>query len=50
MWTPCSLACAPKPSNIYMGAVRSLYFVMESLTEMFQMLKYGIAAILALIG
>jgi predicted tellurium resistance membrane protein TerC len=33
-----------------MLSLRSLYFVMESLVKSFQMLKYGIAAILVLIG
>lgn len=33
-----------------MLSMRSLYFVMEHLVHMFQMLKYGIAAILVLIG
>jgi len=33
-----------------MLSLRSLYFVMESLVKSFQMLKYGIAAILILIG
>jgi len=37
-------------SAFAMLSIRSLYFVMESLTRTFQMLKYGIAAILILIG
>lgn len=37
-------------SAFAMFSLRSLYFVMESLTQMFQMLRYGIAAILVLIG
>jgi len=37
-------------SAFAMLSLRSLYFVMESLTRTFQMLKYGIAAILVLIG
>jgi len=42
------LNCAS--SAFAMLSLRSLYFVMESLVQMFQMLKYGIAAILVLIG
>lgn len=37
-------------SAFAMLSLRSLYFVMENLVEMFQMLKYGIASILILIG
>eukprot|EP00931_Biecheleriopsis_adriatica_P088701 TRINITY_DN62961_c0_g1_i1.p1 TRINITY_DN62961_c0_g1~~TRINITY_DN62961_c0_g1_i1.p1 ORF type:complete len:552 (-),score=136.44 TRINITY_DN62961_c0_g1_i1:45-1700(-) len=42
------LNCAS--SAFAMMSLRSLYFVMESLTQTFQMLKYGIAAVLVLIG
>eukprot|EP00928_Gymnodinium_smaydae_P032141 TRINITY_DN23356_c0_g1_i1.p1 TRINITY_DN23356_c0_g1~~TRINITY_DN23356_c0_g1_i1.p1 ORF type:complete len:1012 (+),score=235.95 TRINITY_DN23356_c0_g1_i1:417-3038(+) len=37
-------------SAFAMLALRSLYFVMESLIQTFQMLRYGIAAVLVLIG
>mmetsp|Transcript_100262 Transcript_100262/g.269399 ORF Transcript_100262/g.269399 Transcript_100262/m.269399 type:complete len:378 (+) Transcript_100262:22-1155(+) len=37
-------------SAFAMLSLRSLYFVVESLTRTFQMLKYGVAAILILIG
>jgi len=37
-------------SAFAMLSLRSLYFVMESLVETFRMLKYGIAAILILLG
>mmetsp|Transcript_97612 Transcript_97612/g.248018 ORF Transcript_97612/g.248018 Transcript_97612/m.248018 type:complete len:506 (-) Transcript_97612:50-1567(-) len=37
-------------SAFAMLSLRSLYFIMESLTRTFQMLKYGISAILVLIG
>eukprot|EP00929_Paragymnodinium_shiwhaense_P120646 TRINITY_DN9263_c0_g1_i1.p1 TRINITY_DN9263_c0_g1~~TRINITY_DN9263_c0_g1_i1.p1 ORF type:complete len:621 (-),score=146.75 TRINITY_DN9263_c0_g1_i1:51-1913(-) len=42
------LNCAS--SAFAMLSLRSLYFVMESLVEMFNLLKYGIGAILVLIG